>query len=82
MKKLGINVGFKVGIWVGFSVDSGHFELFLNCQTIYYWYWLRDIFDVRRSRCRSGFVNCVWIWCNFGVVEIWYFDGVDFWWKV
>ena len=43
MKKLGINVGFKVGIGCNFFVDSGHFELFLNCLTIYFILWLRDI---------------------------------------
>ena len=63
-EKLGINVGFQVGIGVRFSVDLMEFEdfeLFCNCLTIYWWYWLRDILWVRRSRCRSGLVNCVGI---------------------
>lgn len=35
-EKLGINVGFKVGIGCNFFMDSGHFELLLNCLTIYF----------------------------------------------
>ena len=47
---------------------SGDFGEFYNCLTIYYWYWLKDILMVCRSDCRSGFMNCVEIWCNFGDV--------------
>ena len=48
-------------------MDSGHFELFLNCLTIYFILWLRDILGVCRSGCRSGLLNCVGILYNFGV---------------
>lgn len=50
-------------------MDSGNFELFLNCLTIYFILWLRDILGVCRSRCRSGLLNCVRILYNFGVVK-------------
>ena len=49
-------------------MDSGHFELFLNCLTIYFILWLRDILGVCRSGYRSGLLNCVWILYNFGMV--------------
>ena len=49
-------------------MDSGYFELFLNCLTIYFILWLRDILWVCRSGYRSGLVNCVGILYNFGVV--------------
>ena len=42
---------------------------FYNCLTIYYLYWLRDILGVRRSGYRSGFMNCVGILYNFGVIK-------------
>ena len=68
MKKLGINVGFKVGIGCNFLWIRGHFELFLNCLTIYFILWLRDILGVCRSGYRSVFMNCVVILYNFGVM--------------
>ena len=61
-------------------MDSGHFELFLNCLTIYFILWLRDILGVCRSRCRSGLLNCVGILYDFGVmgmVEVWCFGSED-----
>ena len=61
-------------------MDSENFELFLNCQTIYFILWLRDIFCVCRSGYRSGLLNCVRILYNFGVVGIvgvWCFGSED-----
>ena len=49
---------------------------FYNCLTIYYLYSLRDILWVCRSDYRSGFMNCVGILYNFGVVGM-----VGVWWK-
>lgn len=61
-------------------MDSGNFELFLNCQTIYFILWLRDILVVCRSGCRSGLLNCVEILYNFGmvgIVGVWCFGSED-----
>ena len=61
-------------------MDSGHFELFLNCLTIYFILWLRDILVVCRSGYRSGLLNCVGILYNFGMVgmvRVWCFGSED-----
>ena len=53
---------------------------FYNCLTIYYLYWLRDILGMRRSGYRSGFMNCVGILYNFGVVGmvgVWCFGSEE-----
>ena len=59
--------GKRVWEWCIFRI-SGDFGEFYNYQTIRYMYWLRDILMVRRSDCRTRFMNCVWIWNNFGMV--------------
>ena len=53
---------------------------FYNCLTIYYLYSLRDILGMRRSGYRTGFMNCVGILYNFGVMGMvgeWCFGSED-----